>query len=125
MIGHTANVMVEYRDTDGDGDEESIITIVSNQHGGGGAHDDDLLGFVIVHGDRVEQGDIVTDAGVTYGIVENYAEVAEALFPEGETKVTTINGEVVYGYDTREPRAISDRLPAAPRTTSTIPTWQG
>lgn len=102
VIGHTANVYVEYRDTDNDGDEESIITIVSNQHGGGGAHDDDLIGFAIVHGDRIEQGDIVTDAGVTYGIVESYSEVAEALFPAGDVKVTTIEGETVYGYDTRD-----------------------
>ncbi|MEM7210351.1 MAG: hypothetical protein AAF479_00445 [Pseudomonadota bacterium] len=102
VIGHTANVYVEYRDTDGDGDEESIITIISNQHGGGGAHDDDLLGFAIVHGDRVEEGDIITDAGVTYGIVENYADVVEALFPVGDLKVTEIDGELVYGYDTRD-----------------------
>ncbi|MEM8756060.1 MAG: LamG-like jellyroll fold domain-containing protein, partial [Pseudomonadota bacterium] len=68
----------------------------------GGAHDQDLLGQIIVYGDKVTYEDIELDAGVTYGIVETYAEVAEALFPPGETKVSVINGETVYGYDTRD-----------------------
>ena len=38
VIGHTANVYVDYRDMDGDGDEESIITIIANQHGGAQPH---------------------------------------------------------------------------------------
>lgn len=102
VIGHTANVYFEYRDTDGDGDDESIISVISNQHGGGGAHDDDLIGQIIVHGDRVEEDDVITDTNVTYGIVETIYEVAEALFPVGETKVNVIDGETVYGYDTRD-----------------------
>ncbi|MEM7058599.1 MAG: LamG-like jellyroll fold domain-containing protein [Pseudomonadota bacterium] len=102
VIGHTANVSVDYRDTDGDGDEESIITILSNQHGNGGAHDQDLIGMVIVHGDRVEEDMIQTDANVTYGIVEGIAHVAEALFPVGGTKMTDVNGQLIYGYDSRD-----------------------
>lgn len=104
VIGHTANVKVEFRDTDGDGDEESIVTVYSSQHGGGGAHDEDLMGIVVVHGDRLEAGDIQTDANVTYGIVEtnSEADLDEALTPDGETKVTEIDGEMVYGYDTRD-----------------------
>lgn len=101
VIGHTANVYVTYRDTDGDGDEESIVTVLSKQHGNGGAHDNDLLGIVIVHGDRVEEGDIVTDSNVTYGIVESYADVAEALSPIGETKITQLGQNTYYGYDSR------------------------
>ncbi|MEO1613187.1 MAG: PA14 domain-containing protein, partial [Pseudomonadota bacterium] len=114
VIGHTANVYVEYRDTDGDGDEESVITVISQQHGGGGAHTQDLLGHIIVHGDRVEEDDIVTDAGVTYGIVETYAEVAEAIYPQGEAKVTEIDGDLVYGYDTREPGGELGPITASP-----------
>ncbi|MEM8730969.1 MAG: LamG-like jellyroll fold domain-containing protein [Pseudomonadota bacterium] len=103
VIGHTATVhTIEYRDIDSDGDMESIVTVISKQHGNGGAHDRDLIGQLVVFGDRVEEDDIITDSGVTYGIVETYAEVAEALFPVGETKMTTINGQVVYGYDTRD-----------------------
>ncbi len=103
VIGHTANVFVEHRDTDGDGDDESIVTVISKQHGGGGAHDQDLIGQVIVHGDLVTEDDIETDAGVTYGVVENYADVMEAINPAGDTKVEIINGVEVFGYDTRGP----------------------
>ncbi|MEM8753814.1 MAG: hypothetical protein AAGF90_12625, partial [Pseudomonadota bacterium] len=121
VIGHTAAICdIEYRDVNNDGYEESIITITSDQSGGcvntgaatchcadtaaraGGAHDQDLLGQIIVYGDKVTYEDIELDAGVTYGIVETYAEVAEALFPPGETKVSVVNGETVYGYDTRD-----------------------
>ncbi|MEM6549991.1 MAG: LamG-like jellyroll fold domain-containing protein [Pseudomonadota bacterium] len=102
IIGHTATVRdIEYRDTDGDGDEESIITVISQQHGGGGAHTQDLLGQVIVHGDRVTEDDIETDAGVFHGIVETWDEVAEALYPTGTPKTSTIGGQTVRGYDTR------------------------
>jgi len=137
IIGHTAEICdISYRDVDGDGDMETIITVTSNQSGpcaatgeptcscldtaarSGGAHDQDLLGQLIVFGDLVEEEDIVTDAGVTYGIVETYAEVAEAIAPLGRTKTTVVNGDVpasgivgtdpetgetiIYGYDTRD-----------------------
>ena len=65
MIGHTANVYVTYEDVMGDDALESIINVVSNQHGGGGAHDLDLIGQIIVHGDLVDVDDIQTDDGVT------------------------------------------------------------
>ena len=100
VIGHTATPYVTYQDVNGDGIEESIITVISNQHGGGGAHDRDLIDQTIVFGDRVDEDDIQNDAGVTYGIVDNYSEVAEALFPKGETKMT----DGVQGYDTRSPQ---------------------
>ncbi|MBY8976835.1 hypothetical protein KHP62_13510 [Rhodobacteraceae bacterium NNCM2] len=123
IIGHTVQICnISYRDTDGDGDYESIITVQSNQgggcastgastcncqseiaqNGGGGAHDRDLMGYIIVHGDQVVEEDIKIDAGVTYGIVENIADVAEALFPQGEVKETVIDGATVLGYDTRD-----------------------
>ncbi|MGI9390912.1 MAG: LamG-like jellyroll fold domain-containing protein, partial [Boseongicola sp.] len=103
VIGHTANVYVEHKDVMGDEALESIITVISNQHGGGGAHDMDLIGQVIVHGDLVEKDDIQTDANVTYGIVEGYDDVAEALFPKGEEKITIVDGVEYKGYDTRTP----------------------
>ncbi|MEM8882274.1 MAG: LamG-like jellyroll fold domain-containing protein, partial [Pseudomonadota bacterium] len=99
VIGHTAVPYVTYEDVNGDGIEESIITTISVQHGNGGAHDRDLIDQTIVFGDRVEVDDIETDDMVTYGIVDNYADVAEALFPNGDPKMT---GDI-KGYDTREP----------------------
>ena len=103
VIGHTANVYVSHEDVIGDEALESIITVISKQHGGGGAHDMDLLGQIIVHGDLVEKDDIKTDANVTYGIVEGYEDVAEAIFPEGELKETVVDGVTHRGYDTRSP----------------------
>ena len=103
VIGHTAVPYVTYSDVNGDGIEESIITVISVQHGNGGAHDRDLIGQVIVHGDRVEVEDIKTDDNVTYGVVEGYEDVALALKPLGEEKLTTIDGVEYKGYDTREP----------------------
>ena len=104
VIGHTANIEVQNVDLDGDGDEESIITVYSQQGGGGGAHTQDLIGQIIVHGDAVEAEDIVTDAGVFFGIVDTLntqAEIDEAVNPQGELKTSEVGGETVYGYDTR------------------------
>ncbi len=118
IIGHTAEIcQVEYVDINNDGYDETVITVWSNQSGNcvatgnstcacmdnqaraGGAHDQDLIGQIIVYGDLVAEDDIQTDAGVTYGIVETIDEVAEALFPDGDVKVTD---DGVYGYDTRD-----------------------
>lgn len=103
VIGHTANVYVEYADVMGDEALESIITVISKQHGGGGAHDMDLIGQVIVHGDLVDKEDIQTDNNVTYGIVEGVDDLAEALAPQGEEKITVVDGVSYKGYDTRTP----------------------
>ncbi|MEM9048122.1 MAG: LamG-like jellyroll fold domain-containing protein [Pseudomonadota bacterium] len=122
IIGHTVDICdIWYRDTDGDGDIETIVNIASNQSGncvrtgetvcncidniatgGGGAHDGDLIGQLIIHGDRVTEDDIVIDAGVTYGIVDSIDDVAEARYPDGATKVTKIGNQVYVGYDTRD-----------------------
>lgn len=103
IIGHTAVPYVTYADVMGDDALESIITVISVQHGNGGAHDRDLIGQVIVHGDLVDVEDIQTDDGVTYGVVEGYEDIATALAPPGEEKLTEIDGETIKGYDTREP----------------------
>ncbi len=103
VIGHTAVPYVTYADVMGDDALESIITVISVQHGGGGAHDRDLIGQVIVHGDLVDVEDIQTDDNVTYGVVENYADIATALAAPGEEKLTEIDGEIIKGYDTRSP----------------------
>ncbi|MEM8774289.1 MAG: LamG-like jellyroll fold domain-containing protein [Pseudomonadota bacterium] len=103
VIGHTAVPYVTYSDVNGDGVEESIINVISVQHGNGGAHDRDLIGQAIVFGDRVDVDDIETDDGVTYGVVENFEDVIEALHPDGEEKITVVDGEEIKGYDTREP----------------------
>ena len=80
--GHTTQVDITHEDVNGDGVEESIIQLYSNQPNGG-AHDDDLLGKAIVYGDRVEQGDVAISPGVFYGLIENISEIDEAIAPEG------------------------------------------
>ncbi len=107
VIGHTAVPFVTYADVLGDEALESIITVISVQNGGG-AHDRDLIGQVIVHGDLVKLEDIQTDAMVTYGMVENYADIVEALVPNGEEKLTMVDGVEVKGYDTREPMTVME-----------------
>jgi len=107
IVGHTATIEVEHRleDRDGDGREDdpySIITVVSNQHGGGGAHDQDLIGQIVVYGDLVHADDIRVEAGATHGIVETVDELQEALAPSGALKVSVLDdGTEVVGYDTR------------------------
>jgi Ca2+-binding RTX toxin-like protein len=103
VIGHTAVPYVTYADVMGDDALESIITVISVQHGNGGAHDRDLIGQVIVHGDLVDVEDIQTDDNVTYGVVDTYDEIATALAAPGEEKTSEINGETIKGYDTRAP----------------------
>ena len=85
VYGHTADPEITYQDVDGDGDEESIITITSNQGAGGGAHNGDFLGQVIVHGDRVEEADLEISAMETYGVIESIDQLAEAISPTGTT----------------------------------------
>lgn len=108
VIGHTAVPYVTYADVMGDEALESIITVISVQHGNGGAHDRDLIGQVIVHGDLVNVEDIQTDDNVTYGVVEDYENVIEALAPTGDEKITVVDGVEYKGYDTREPMQMMD-----------------
>ncbi|MEM8698624.1 MAG: calcium-binding protein, partial [Pseudomonadota bacterium] len=100
IIGHTASdIRVRYVNVDTDAQLETLITVYSNQHGNGGAHDDDLLGQLVVHGDLVDLEDIVTDAGVVWGVIDNISELAEAVAPEGDLKTTIVNGTEFIGYD--------------------------
>ncbi len=108
VIGHTTQVEVSYKaiDTDDDGFNDDMVSIIhaySQQGGGGGAHDEDSLGYIVVYGDLVEEGMIETNAAVMYGIVETIDDLNEALAPTGETK-TSIgpNGEELFGYDSRD-----------------------
>ncbi|MEM9902142.1 MAG: LamG-like jellyroll fold domain-containing protein [Pseudomonadota bacterium] len=123
VIGHTANVFVEHTDFDNDGVTESIITTVSKQHGNGGAHDRDLIGVTFVEGDLVDVEDIQTDAGVTYGVVETFADVAEAVHQVGETKTVTDGGTTYHGYDYREAGEVTNAPDGDPEDLMDNPYW--
>ncbi|MEL7344392.1 MAG: LamG-like jellyroll fold domain-containing protein, partial [Pseudomonadota bacterium] len=107
VIGHTTEIEVTYQtiDTDGDGiddDAVSVIRLYSQQGNNGGAHDEDALGYIIVHGDRVEEDDVITDAGAHYGIVDTIDDLQEAVAPNGETRINEFDGVEVTGVDTRD-----------------------
>ena len=108
VIGHTTNVTVSYQaiDANGDGVDDSIASIItaySQQGKNGGAHDEDILGYIVVHGDVVKEEGITIDPGAHYGIVDTVDQLQEALAPTGETKTATgPNGEALFGYDTRD-----------------------
>lgn len=95
LFGHTVDPSITYADVDGDGDEESIIRITSNQGAGGGAHNGDLLGHVVVHGDRVEESDIELRGMQNYGVIETIDQLAEAIAPTGtpDTNIDTTQSE--------------------------------
>ena len=106
IVGHTATPEVTYKliDTDNDGvDDEviSIISVYSDQGANGGAHDGDYLGQIVVYGDMVNPEALVREAGVTHGIVKTVDDLPEALAPSGAPKVSLIDGVEVLGYDTR------------------------
>jgi Ca2+-binding RTX toxin-like protein len=86
IIGHTVSIAnLEHKDSDGDNvDDYSVITVRSNQGGGGGAHNGDLIGQVIVYGDLVNVDDVEVNPRVHYGIVDTIDELQEALAPAGD-----------------------------------------
>ncbi|QHQ35243.1 LamG-like jellyroll fold domain-containing protein [Algicella marina] len=109
VIGHTTNVRVTYEgiDTNGDGIDDAVVSIIEvysqQMGGGGGAHDQDNLGYIVVHGDLVNVEDINTQPGVTYGIVDTIDELNEAVAPTGETRRSTgPDGSTLTGYDSRD-----------------------
>ncbi|MGF1455500.1 MAG: calcium-binding protein [Alphaproteobacteria bacterium] len=87
VYGHTAAISVTHDDVDGDGDQESIIEVISDQPNGG-AHDNDKLGYVIVNGDRITEDDVEVNRPPTYGVVETIGEILEAVNPSGVTDPT-------------------------------------
>ena len=68
ILGHTVQVREIKNLDNGNG---SIIHLISNQGGNGGAHDQDELGTITVYGDIVEQSDLTVRAGVTFGVLHS------------------------------------------------------
>ena len=83
IAGHTTQIAsITYNDSDGDGiDDYSMIYLISDQGGNGGAHDQDLLGKIRVDDTILRYQDISVDSGPTYGIVETIWELEEAITP--------------------------------------------
>ncbi|MEM1049743.1 MAG: LamG domain-containing protein [Pseudomonadota bacterium] len=81
--GHTTEIAsVTHGDENGDGViDHSLITLYSDQGGGGGAHNDDWLGTIKVYGDLITESDIEQTAKPAYGIVQTIDRLDEALAP--------------------------------------------
>jgi Ca2+-binding RTX toxin-like protein len=92
IAAHTAAVKsIEYRDVNGDGRIDSVITVISDQ-GGAGAHDQDAMGTITVLSNRITNADITVDAGVTYGAYDNINDV-----PAGVHFLTEYSGVLPGG----------------------------
>ena len=69
---------IEFKDTDGNGSRESVITLRSQQ-GAAGAHDEDILGTITVFGEQVLLSQIEVDATAVYGAWSRPTEAPYAL----------------------------------------------
>ncbi|MDJ0894329.1 MAG: Ig-like domain-containing protein [Alphaproteobacteria bacterium] len=89
LVGHTVNIEgIGHLDVNGDGDLDTVIFVESQQGNdgtGGGAHDEDTLGKVIVLGAELDEDDIQVNAAPAYGIVDTIDGWHDALYPIGET----------------------------------------
>ena len=92
IAGHTVRVReIEYIDVDNDGNLESIIHLISDQGENGGAHNQDELGTITVHGDLVEESDLRVNAGVFFG-----------AFRSIYNTVGTDEDDLIAGTDSRD-----------------------
>ncbi|MEO1292579.1 MAG: calcium-binding protein [Pseudomonadota bacterium] len=83
IAGHTTEIAsVVFDDLDGDGrDESTVIHLISNQGGNGGAHDQDYLGSITVENVILVEDDVSVDSNPTYGIVDTIYELDDAITP--------------------------------------------
>jgi Ca2+-binding RTX toxin-like protein len=72
--GHTVAIASQTSEDLGGGKFKTTIKLKSEQ-GAAGAHDEDMLGTIIVLGDQVQADDIQLDAGVTHGAFGNIDEI--------------------------------------------------
>ena len=73
IIGHTVDPSLSYA-TDSNGEDYSIISLVSNQ-GGAGAHDGDRLGTISVYGDLVAESDLMVQGMAFSAVYQNINEL--------------------------------------------------
>jgi Ca2+-binding RTX toxin-like protein len=99
ISAHTAEVKsIDYLDTNHDGrNDTSVITVISQQ-GNAGAHDEDLLGTITVHGDLVKQSDITVDNMAVYGAYEKVGELPAGTHFEIEDDGVLPNGASDGGH---------------------------
>ena len=72
---------------------DTFITVQSQQGNGGGAHDEDVLGYIIVRDAELEEGDI-TFTSTNEGITETFSEFL-ALVAYYDLLATTLKGNQI------------------------------
>jgi Ca2+-binding RTX toxin-like protein len=99
IAAHTAEVKsIEYLDSNHDGkNDTSVITVISQQ-GNAGAHDEDLLGTITVHGDLVKQSDIAVDNMAVYGAYEKVGQLPAGTHFQIEDDGVLPNGATDGGH---------------------------
>jgi Ca2+-binding RTX toxin-like protein len=99
ISAHTAEVKsIEHLDSNGDGRADySVITVISQQ-GAAGAHDEDLLGTITVHGNLVRASDITTDAMSVYGAYEKVGSLPAGVHFQIEDDGVLPNGATDGGH---------------------------
>jgi Ca2+-binding RTX toxin-like protein len=70
IVGHTAEASFSYADIDGNGKEDTVISVKSNQ-GGAGSHNGDSLGTINVLNVHLTADNISVNAGVHLGAFGN------------------------------------------------------
>ena len=123
IAGHTLNIEnITYHDSNNDGvNDYTKISFISRQ-GNGGAHDEDNLGSLTVYGDLVDLGDIsqIPSNTVFYGIVENIADIDEAITPLEVDNGTPRNIAEQNISDGSGPRGSADTSGSANTAAGTI-----
>jgi Ca2+-binding RTX toxin-like protein len=99
ISAHTAEVKsIQHIDTNGDGRADTSVITVISQQGNAGAHDEDLLGTITVHGDLVKASDITVDAMSVYGAYEKVGELPAGVHYEIEDDGVLPNGATDGGH---------------------------
>ena len=99
ISAHTAEVKsIEHLDSNGDGKADySVITVISQQ-GNAGAHDEDLLGTITVHGNLVKASDIQVDNMSVYGAYEKVGQLPAGTHYQLEDDGVLPNGATDGGH---------------------------
>jgi Ca2+-binding RTX toxin-like protein len=99
IAAHTAEVKsIEHLDSNGDGKADySVITVISQQ-GAAGAHDEDLLGTITVHGNLVKASDIKVDNMAVYGAYDKVGQLPAGTHFQLEDDGVLPNGATDGGH---------------------------
>jgi hypothetical protein len=93
ISAHTAEVKsIQHLDTNHDGRADTSVITVISQQGNAGAHDEDLLGTITVHGDLVKASDITVDNMSVYGAYEKVGQLPAGVHYQIEDDGVLPNG---------------------------------